>query len=127
MEAVETIIAAAEQKKALIKELGVFVLFATSGGNGWLFEATQSDCVQLAGNGERLPVPINENSEIIEIEWSHTFAVVDRAMELTAYGDRKRAILEDCPVQEISAAVRRIRKKVPASKLKEIHLDPEKV
>ena len=31
----------------MIRELGVFVLFATTKGNGWLFEVTQSDCVQL--------------------------------------------------------------------------------
>ena len=126
MGAVDKILCAAEQNKPLIKELGVFVLFSTNKGNGWLFEATQSDCLQLVKDGKKMPIPIDENPQTIEIEWSHTFAVVDRQMELTAYENRKRQVLEDCPVHELSAAVRRIRKKVPASMLKEIHLDSEK-
>jgi len=127
MSAVEQICQAAEQKKALIRELGVFVLFATVQGNAWLFEVTQSDCVQLARDGATLPPAIDENPSTIEVEWSHTYRIVDRKMELTAYTDRGVAILEDCPVKELSASIRRISRKIPPELLGQIHLDPEQV
>ena len=122
MNAVEKSVEAAIEKRQLIQELGVFVLLATTSGNSWLFEVTQSDCVQLARDGEQLPVPIDENPETIEIEWSHTFKVKDRQMVLTAYRDKSEAVMEDCPVKEVSASVKRIRKKIPPEMLSEIHI-----
>lgn len=127
MGAVENICQAASRKKQMIRELGVFVLFSTEQGNSWLFEVTQSDCVQLAKNGEILPVPIDENPETIEIEWSHTFKVVKKRMVLTAYADRSESVLVDCPVKEVSALIRRIGKKLSPELVNEIHLDPEQV
>lgn len=125
MGAVESVSHAAVEKKPFVLELGVFVLFATANGNGWLFEVTQSDCVQLVRDGKILPVPVDENPKTIEIEWSHIYGVVDKKMQLTAYEDRSKEILADCPVKEISAAIRRIRKKIPADMLGKIHIDPE--
>ncbi|MEJ2057029.1 MAG: SEC-C metal-binding domain-containing protein [Desulfofustis sp.] len=122
MKAVEKSVGEALQKKQAIAELGVFVLLSTSSGNCWLFEVTQSDCVQLASDGEALPIPIDENPKTIEIEWSHTFAVKDKKMVLTAYTDKTEKILEDCPVKEVAASVKRIRKKIPPEMLKEIHI-----
>lgn len=113
----------AEQKRVVIKELGVFTLFSTAGGNGWLFEVTQADAVQLAKEGVALAVPIDENPETIAIEWSHTFRLVGRKFELCAYQDKTTTILEDCPVKEVAAAIKRIRKKVSKSMLPEIHLN----
>ncbi len=43
MSAVESISLAAREGKAILKELGVFVLFSTADGNGWLFEVTQAE------------------------------------------------------------------------------------
>jgi hypothetical protein len=122
MNAVEKSVEAAIEKRQLIQELGVFVLLATTSGNSWLFEVTQSDCVQLARDGEQLPIPIDENPETIEIEWSHTFKVKDRQMVFTAYRDKSEAVMEDCPVKEVSASVKRIRKKIPPEMLSEIHI-----
>ncbi len=122
MEAVEKSVAAARQKQKQIQELGVFVLLSTLQGNSWLFEVTQSDCVQLARDAEQLPVPIDENPETIEIEWSHTYKVKDRQMVLTAYGDKSEMVMEDCPVKEVSASIKRIRKKIPQEMLSEIHI-----
>ena len=122
LEAVENNVQAASQKKQLIQELGVFVLLSTTQGNSWLFEVTQSDCVQLARDDEPLPIPIDENPQTIEIEWSHTYKVKDRAMVLTAYNDKTESVLEDCPVKEVSASIKRIRKKIPPSMLSEIHI-----
>ncbi len=125
MDAVRRVNKAAAQKKPSITELGVFVLFSTAAGNGWLFEVTQSDCVQLASDGEILPAPINENPETIEIEWSHIYRVVDRQMVLTSYKDRSEEVLADCPVKEVSASIRRIARKIPPGMLDKIHLDTE--
>jgi len=122
MKAVEKSVEAARQMKQSIAELGVFVLLSTSQGNCWLFEVTQSDCVQLGADGEVLPNPIDENPETIEIEWSHTFAVRDRKMVLTAYTDKAEQVLEDCPVKEVAASIKRIRKKIPPEMLSEIHI-----
>ena len=125
MDAVEKVCQAALQKKQSIIELGVFVLFSTRDGNGWLFEVTQSDCVQLTLDGEILAHPINENPETIEIEWSHIFRVVHKQMLLTAYKDRSEEVLADCPVKEVSASIKRIAKKIPPELLEKIHLDTE--
>jgi len=125
MSAVEDISLAAEQQRPVLKELGVFILFATAEGNGWLFEVTQSDCVQLVREKERLPVPIDENPQTIEIEWSHTFEIVNKEARLTTYRGRTTKTLVDCPVKELSASIRRIKKKIPPEMLKEIHVDPD--
>ncbi|NNK58360.1 MAG: hypothetical protein HKP44_13730 [Desulfofustis sp.] len=122
MKAVEKSVAAASQKQKQIQELGVFVLLSTSRGNCWLFEVTQSDCVQLARDAELLPVPIDENPETIEIEWSHTYRVKDRQMVITAYSDKSEMVMEDCPVKEVSASIKRIRRKIPQEMLSEIHI-----
>ena len=122
MNAVEKSVAAAAQKQLQIQELGVFVLLSTTQGNCWLFEVTQSDCVQLARDTEPLPIPIDENPQTIEIEWSHTYKVKDRQMILTAYTDRNEMVMEDCPVKEVSASIKRIRKKIPPEMLSEIHI-----
>ena len=122
MMAVDKIVEAASQNKKVIQELGVFVLLSTTRGNSWLFEVTQSDCVQLAREGEALPVPIDENPKTIEIEWSHTYSVKNKQMALTAYADKSEMVLEDCPVKEVSASMRRIRKKIPPEMLSEIHI-----
>lgn len=127
MGAVDAICQSSVRKENLIRELGVFVLFATDKGNAWLFEVTQSDCVQLAREGEIMPAPIDENPKTIEVEWSHVYKIVDRKIVLTAYADKKEQVLEDCPVQEIAASIKRIRKKIPPEMLKEIHLDPDQV
>ena len=126
-DAVNHICRVAGQKKAVIRELGVFVLFATEKGNAWLFEATQSDCVQLCSEGEMLPFSIDENPDTIEIDWGYTFALVNREMELVSYKDRSRIVLDDCPVKELSASLRRIRKRVPEEMLDKIHMEPEKI
>ena len=127
LSAVEDITEAAEIGKAVVKELGVFVLFATKKGNGWLFEVTQSDCVQLVNEKKRLEVPIDENPQTIEIEWSHTYRIVNKELELTAYRDRSIHKLEDCPVKELSASIRRIKKKIPPEMLKDIHIEENSV
>ncbi len=122
MNAVEKSVKNALDKKKTISELGVFVLWSTERGNCWLFEATQSDCVQLVREEQVLTVPIDENPQTIEIEWSHTYRVREKQMVLTAYADKSETVLEDCPVKEVAASIKRIRKKIPPEMLSEIHI-----
>ncbi|CAG37555.1 SEC-C metal-binding domain-containing protein [Desulfotalea psychrophila] len=122
MGGVEDVQLAAENKKVVQKELGVFYFYSTAAGDAWLLEMTECDCVQLARGGERLEPPIDENPETIEINWSHTFAIQDKQFEMTAYADKVVSVLADAPSHEISAAVRRIRKKFTASELQQVHV-----
>ena len=122
MSGVGAIQEAAREKRAVNRELGVFFLYATATGDAWLLEMTDCDCVQVARAGEILESPIDENPEIIEVNWSHTFAIRDKRLEITAYADRSVQVLADAPSREISAAIRRIRRRFSDSQLRAIHL-----
>ena len=76
----------------------------------------------FARAGEILESPIDENPEIIEVNWSHTFAIRDKRLEITAYADRSVQVLADAPSREISAAIKRIRRRFSESQLRAIHL-----
>jgi hypothetical protein len=120
----EAIVQVAIEKRQKIKELGVFILLATSTGDAWLLEITDSDAVQLASAGEALEIPIDENSETIEINWSHTYDLNNKKFEITAYSDKSKSVMADYPVQEISASIKRIKKRFPSDMLNQVHVDP---
>lgn len=122
---VKDIQADAVSKKPMIRELGVFFFFSTAKGDAWVMEMTDRDCVQVARDGEALDVPIDENPETIEINWSHMYAVEDRQLRITAYADKKVEILADGPTRELNAAMRRIRKRFSREQLQQVHLPPE--
>ncbi|MBU1565974.1 MAG: SEC-C domain-containing protein [Proteobacteria bacterium] len=122
MSGVKEIQADAENKKNLCRELGVFFFFSTAVGDAWLLEMTECDCVQVARNGVALEAPIDENSEVIEINYSHTFALDNKQLVITAYADKNTQILTDAPTRELSAAIRRIRKKFSGDQLQKVHL-----
>ena len=124
---IEAIQEAAGEKKQKIKELGVFILLATAEGDAWLLEITESDAVQLASEGEVLEVPIDENPETIEINWSHTFDLSNKEFEITAYSDKSKTVMENYPAKEISASIKRIKKRFSSELLNKVHVDPEKV
>ncbi len=109
-------------KNEISRELGVFFFFATSKGDAWLMEMTDCDCVQVAKGGEPLEAPIDENSETIEINWSHTFAFSNKQLEITAYADKSVEILPDAPARELNAAINRIRRKFSKEQLDKVHL-----
>lgn len=123
-EAIEVIQRDAKDKKASFRELGVFLFYATSRGDAWLLETTQSDCVMLAEGGNVLKMPINENPKTIEIDWSHTFAITQKQLEITSYEDKSVMELSDAPCQEINAAVKRIRKRMSPEMVKQVHVTP---
>jgi len=121
---IDAIVAIALEKKQKIKELGVFILLATENGDAWLLEITDSDAVQLAKNGEALEIPIDEKSDTIEINWSHTYNLSNKEFELTAYSDKSKTVMADYPTQEINAAIKRIKKRFPSEMLDRVHVDP---
>lgn len=123
--AISTIQKAASQGVQKVHELGVFVLFSTTGGDAWLLEVTDSDALQVAADKEILTVDFEENPETIEINWSHTFEIKDRQFLITAYKDKKVEIIENYPTHPIRAAIKRIKKKYSPELLESVHLDQE--
>ena len=126
MDAVKQIQDDAVNKIVMSRELGVFFFFSTAEGDGWLMEMTDCDCVQVAAAGKALEPPIDENSETIEINWSHIFKVVNKQIELTAYADKVVTILSEGPSKELNAAIKRIRKKFTPDELGKVHVTPVK-
>ncbi|MBM9616206.1 SEC-C domain-containing protein [Desulfobulbus rhabdoformis] len=109
-------------KKASFHELGVFLFYSDAAGDAWMLEATESDAVQIAQAGEALEVPIDENPETIEINFSHTFALKNRELVLTAYSDKSEITLTHAPSQQIHAAIRRLHKRYPQEMLAQMHV-----
>lgn len=123
MGGVEAIQALAEQREKASREIGVFFFYSTSAGDAWLLEMTDCDCIQVAKGGERLDAEINETPETIEVNWSHTFEIKNKQLELTAYADRAVTVLEDAPAHEVNAMLRRIRKKFSHEQLRQVHVE----
>lgn len=105
-------------------ELGVFLLFSDQGGDAWLLEVTESDAVRIASAGQPLAVPIDENPETIAINFSHTFALRNRQLVLTAYADKSETLLDRAPSQQIHAAIRRLHKRCSREMLDRMHVFP---
>lgn len=117
---------AASANRAQFYELGVFLFFTTSAGDAWMLELTESDALQIASKGEALPTPVQENQESITINFSHTFAIRDRALYLSAYGeDQLESVLAEAPLMRINAALRRLRKNYSSELLDNLHLDAD--
>lgn len=110
-----------------MKELGVFVLFATEEGDAWLLETTDMDGVMVADQGDKIEVEIEENAETIEINWTHSFTIKNKKFITTSYDDQTVKEWESYPAHGISAAIKRIRKRFPKELLDSIHLDEEEV
>lgn len=125
--AINTIQKAASQGVQKVHELGVFVLFSTTGGDAWLLEVTESDALQVAANKEVLTVDFEENPETIEISWSHTYEIKDKQFVITAYKDKKVEAIEDYPTHPITAAIKRIKKKYSPELLESVHIDQEQL
>jgi len=123
--AINTIQKAASQGLQKVQELGVFVLFSTTGGDGWLLEVTQSDALQVAADREILTVDFDENPETIEISWPYTFEIVNKQFVITAYKDKSVQTIDNYPTHPISAAIKRIKKKYSPELLESVHVSQE--
>jgi len=120
---VEKIQQAAVAGKSEVRTIGVFVLFSTAGGDGWLLELTDMDALLVAAGGKPQAVEIVESAETLEINWSHQFTVRNKKLVVTAYATKEETVLEGCPTHSIWAAMKKIRQKFPAELLERIHLD----
>lgn len=119
---IEVIQRLAAEKKSGVREIGVFIFYSTGKGDAWLLEITESDCVQVAKDGVPLEMPIDENPETIEIDWSHTFTITKKKFIITSYKSNQSTELLDAPCKEISAAIKRIKKKLTPELVKQVHL-----
>jgi hypothetical protein len=108
--------------KSALRELGVFIFFSQENGDAWVFEASDNDAVQVAEKGTALNPPVEENSETIEVNWSHTFALRDHDLFVTGYASEKETALADAPTQQISAAMRRIMNRYSKALLNRVHV-----
>jgi len=120
---VERIQAAAAGQEVAFIETGVFILFADSQGDAWLLEVVESDAVKVAEQGKPLDIELEENSETIAVNWSHTYSLQDKRFVLTSYADKTDLELDNAPSQQIRAAIRRIGKRYTPEVLDMIHVN----
>jgi hypothetical protein len=119
---IENIQRAARLFQEKFRELGVFVLFSMKNGDAWVLEVTDRDAVQVAAAGQPLLPPVSEGPELIEVDWSHTFAFRERRLLLTACRDGAEAELAEAPTGQIFAVGRRVMRQHPAELLGRIHV-----
>ncbi|MBM9519787.1 SEC-C domain-containing protein [Desulforhopalus vacuolatus] len=123
MSAVEQIQRDAFEKKILNRELGVFFFFTNTAGDAWMLEMTDQDGIQVAEGGKVIEATIEENSETIEVNWTHSYTIENRQLKLTSWKDKNSFILEGSPVSELNAAMRRIRKRFTPEQLEQVHVE----
>ena len=126
-EAVAFIRASALERKAVFMELGVFLLYTNSDGDAWLLEMTEGDGVQLAENGSLRDVSIEESPETIVVDWTHSYAIHRKRLQLFTHGSKVVNVVKNAPSGEIHGAMRRLRKNHSSAFLKTMHLDKDLV
>lgn len=112
----------ASQKHEAFKQVGVFLLYADKYGDSWLLEVTESDCVQIASEGNAIEVPLEENEETIVIDWTHRFSFKKKQLVLKAYRSKETYILSNAPSQKLYAAYRKLLKRISPEFLKQVHV-----
>jgi len=114
---------AAVDKKNSLYTLGVFIFFTTDSGDGWLLEISQMDALQVARNGKKIDVEIEENSETIEINWTHKFSIKDNKLfQVKDYKTKKTATYGDYPANRIAKAIKKARSRFPQEMLEQVHV-----
>jgi len=122
---IESIQQSAVAKKKSLHALGVFILFSTESGDGWLLEITDMDALQVAAGGEKLEVELVENPETIEVNWSHKFTVKNKKFITTAYADKNVTTYDDYPTHRIHSAVKKCRQKFTPELLNSLHVSQD--
>jgi len=120
--AIEIVQNSAVEKKEILHELGVFLLYADKAGDAWVLEITDSDCIQIASGGKVLEVPLEENDDTIVVEWSHNFTFKNKQLQITSYKGKEQRILENAPSQQLSASAKRILSRFSAEMLDQVHV-----
>ena len=111
----------AARREASFRAFGVFLLFSTTEGDAWFLEITESDAARVAQDGEAVDLSLEEQGEHIVINWSHAFSVTDRKLHLRSYATHETSVLPLAPVQQIFAAIRRVKKRYDPTLLQQIH------
>lgn len=111
----------ASRRQECCRDIGVFVFFSTKEGDAWVLEMTERDAFQAAAAGQPLPPPVQEDAELIEVDWSHAFILRGRRLFLTDHQSGAETELVSAPAAQISAVLRRIKKQYPAELLRQVH------
>ncbi len=114
---------AAVNKKETLKIIGVFIFLSTAGGNAWLLELTEQDALLVAKDGKKIKTEITENGATIEVNWSHSFKIINNNFVTTAYADKAVETYENYPAATIKAAHRKIERNFSSQLLDSIHVD----
>ena len=112
---VEKIRRTASAREVVVRPVGVFILFSSGAGDAWLLEASEMDAVQVASYGAELAVEIDEKSQTIEINWSHSFAREKNNFLVTSHKDGRKHIFPQYPVLAIKNALKGIRKRISST------------
>lgn len=115
----------AREKRVLVQQLGVFILFSDRVGDAWVLEVTESDCIQIASGGMALEVPLEENDETIVMDWSHKFVIKNKKLLITSYREKTSEELGNAPTQQISATRKKILKRISPELLEQVHVPPD--
>ncbi len=113
----------AGQKKQVIRQIGVFLLFADANGDAWLLELTDSDCIQIASSGSPLDFFLEEDDKTIVVDWTHNFSFKNKALQVRSYKEKKIVALKNAPSQKLFAICRKILKRISPDLLDQVHLD----
>lgn len=113
----------AAEKKEVVQQIGVFLLYADVHGDAWVLELTDSDCIQVAAEGKPLDVPLEEDEQTIVIDWSHRFTFKNKALQVISYKGKKTETLAAAPSQQLFAIRRKILKKLSPELLDQVHLN----
>lgn len=118
---VEKIQQDASRRQECCRDIGVFVFFSTKEGNAWVLEMTERDAFQAAAAGQPLPPPVQEDAELIEVDWSHAFVLRGRRLFLRDHQSGVETELVSAPSAQISSAARRLERQHPAELLRQVH------
>ena len=121
-QAIDNIRESATDKIEKMNVMGVFVFFSTTGGDAWLLEVTEMDAVQLAENGSKVEIELEESPETIMVNWSHKFTIKKNAFITEDYKDKRTASYPEYPVAKIKKAIKKTQEKISPEILKELHI-----
>jgi hypothetical protein len=113
----------AREKRSVVFDHGVFIFFSNSDGDAWMLAVAGMDGLQVSEAAEPLAIEIEENSETIEINFSHTWTIIKKKiLLLTSCKDKKETELVNAPTLRINAAMRRVHKRYTAKMLEDVEV-----
>jgi hypothetical protein len=99
----------AAAQDARIVTLGVLVFFSTATGDAWMLDAEDDLAICLSRAGERTPPRIIETETQFGIDWQAAFSIESDLFCTVDRHTGRAAAIHGYPIQEILAAIGRIR------------------